>query len=67
MELSVYRLRIDLGGSGILGADCCKIISVFSFKKRDNVWLLMAGDIWVYLLIKGTKLQGASKDISKIS
>ena len=67
MELSVYRLRIDLGGGGILGADCCKIISVFSFKKWDNVWLLRAGDIWAYLLLKGTKLQGASKDINKLS
>ena len=67
MELSVYRLRTDLGGGGILGADCCKIISVFSFKKRDNIWLLMAGGTWVYLLIKGTKLQGALKDINNLS
>ena len=31
--------------------------------KRDNVWLLMARDRWVYLLIKETKLQEASEDI----
>ena len=31
--------------------------------KRDNVWLHMAGDRWVYLLTKETKLQEASEDI----
>ena len=32
-----------------------------------NVWFLRAGDIWAYLFLKGTKLQGASKDINKLS
>ena len=30
--------------------------------KRDNVGLLMAGDRWVYLLTKETKLQEVSED-----